>query len=144
MGHVLEGGEIGGRVIGSDAAFVVAENHVHHPVETVLDRPVAADDGAEPACEACQRGDVEAGLALDLVGDFARALDHDDALQPWPVVALLQPIHVVDRRVGAGFDAAVVAIDGLMPGDRRILEAVGLLLGGEQFDILAQRSLIAL
>ena len=72
MGHVLEGGEIGGRVIGSDAAFVVAENHVHHPVETVLDRPVAADDGAELACEPCQRGDVEAGLALDLVGDFAR------------------------------------------------------------------------
>ena len=31
-----------------------------------------------------------------------------------------------------------------MPGDRRILEAVGLLLGGEQFDILAQRPLIAL
>jgi hypothetical protein len=30
------------RVIGSDAAFVVAENHVHDPMQAVLDRPVAA------------------------------------------------------------------------------------------------------
>ena len=46
--------------------------------------------------------------------------------------------------LGPGLEAAVIAVDGLMPGDRRILEAVSLLLGGEQFDILAQASLIAL
>jgi len=28
-GHVLDGGEVGGRVIGSYAAFVVAKDHVH-------------------------------------------------------------------------------------------------------------------
>jgi hypothetical protein len=33
---VLEGCEVGGRVIGSDAAFVVAEDHIHHPVQAVL------------------------------------------------------------------------------------------------------------
>jgi hypothetical protein len=58
VGHVLEGGEVGGRLIGADAAFVVAEDHVHHPVEAVLDRPVAADDGAELAGEPCQGGEV--------------------------------------------------------------------------------------
>ena len=31
-GDVLERGEIGGRMIGADATFVVAEDHVHHPV----------------------------------------------------------------------------------------------------------------
>ena len=115
MGHVLEGGEVGGRVIGSDAAFIVAEDHIHHPMQAVLDRPVAADDGAELAGEPGERGDEEAGLALDPAFDFARALDHDDALQPRPVVALFEPIHIVDRGVGPRFDAAVVAVDGFVP-----------------------------
>ena len=30
--HVLYGGEVGGSVIGTDATFVVAEDHVHDPV----------------------------------------------------------------------------------------------------------------
>jgi hypothetical protein len=47
VGHVFEGGEVGGGVLGADAAFVVAEDHVHHPMEAVLDRPMAADDGAD-------------------------------------------------------------------------------------------------
>ena len=66
-------GILAGGVIGSDAAFVVAEDHVHHPVQAVLDRPVAADDGADLACEPGERGDVEAGLALDLSA-ISRAL----------------------------------------------------------------------
>ena len=32
VGHVFYGGEVGGSVIGADAAFVVAEDHVHDPV----------------------------------------------------------------------------------------------------------------
>ena len=44
----------------------------------------------------------------------------------------------------AGLDAAVVAVDGGVPADRRILERNRLLLASEQFDIVAQRSLVAL
>jgi len=58
-------------------------------------------------------------------------------------VAFLQPSHIVDHRIGSGLDAAMVAIDGLMSGDLGVLEAVCLLLGGEQLDILAQRALVA-
>ena len=47
VGHVLEGGEVGRRIVGSNAAFVVAEDHVHHPVEAVLHCPMAADDRPE-------------------------------------------------------------------------------------------------
>ena len=43
-GHVLDGGEVGGSVIGSHAAFVVAKDHVHDPVQAVLDGPMAADN----------------------------------------------------------------------------------------------------
>ena len=50
----------------------------------------------------------------------------------------------MDRGVGPRFDATVVAVDGLMPADFGVLEALGLLIGDEQFDILAQGPLIAL
>ena len=47
MRHMFDGGEVGWRVIGSDPAVVVAEDHVHDPMQAVLDRPVAADDRTE-------------------------------------------------------------------------------------------------
>jgi hypothetical protein len=59
-------------------------------------------------------------------------------------VTLLQPADIMEDRDGSGFDAAVIAIDGLVAADRGVLEAIGLLLGGEQLDILAQRALVAL
>ena len=45
--HVLERGEVGGRVFGSHAAFVVAKDHVHDPMQAVLDRPMVADHRAD-------------------------------------------------------------------------------------------------
>ena len=50
----------------------------------------------------------------------------------------------MEDRDGSGFDAAVIAIDGLVAADCGVLEPIGLLLGGEQLNILAQRALIAL
>ena len=41
-GDVLDRGEVGGRMIAADSAFVVTEHHVHHPV-MALDAPVATD-----------------------------------------------------------------------------------------------------
>src|SRR5712691_4162378 len=46
-GHMLDGGEVGGCVIGADAAFVVAEIHVHDPVKAVLDHPMGSDSRPE-------------------------------------------------------------------------------------------------
>jgi hypothetical protein len=45
--HVFYRGEVGGSVILADAAFVVAENHVHHPMEAILYRPMIADEWPE-------------------------------------------------------------------------------------------------
>src|ERR1700746_911056 len=42
-GDVLDDGEVEGRVVGPHAAFVVAEDHVEHPVEAVFDHPMTAD-----------------------------------------------------------------------------------------------------
>ena len=59
-------------------------------------------------------------------------------------MAFLEPSHIVDHCIGSGLDAAVIAVDGFMSGDLGIAEAIRLLLGDEQLDILAQRALVAL
>jgi hypothetical protein len=38
----------------------------------------------------------------------------------------------------------VVAVDRFVSADRRVLETIGFLLGGENFHVFVQRSLIAL
>ncbi len=54
----------------------------------------------------------------------------------------LQPSDIVDHCIGSGFDAIVIAIDGLMTGNLGAFEAVRLLLRDKQLNILAQRTLI--
>ena len=113
-------------------------------MEAVLDGPVIADEGADVDGHEGQRGDIEAAFALDLVAGLAGALDDDEARQAGPLVTLLQPADVVNDGDGAGLDAAVVAVDALVPADGGVLEVIGFLLVGEQLDVLAQRALIAL
>lgn len=67
VGHVFDCGEIGGRVIGSEAALVVAEDHIHDPMQAILDRPMSAHDRSQEVGQQDQRGDVEPRLLLDLV-----------------------------------------------------------------------------
>jgi hypothetical protein len=86
-GHVLDGGEVGGCVIGADAAFIIAENHIQDPVKAVLDHPMSSDSRPDLGSDPGQRGDIETRLALDCAGgrwpgEFALALDHDDAAIP--------------------------------------------------------------
>ena len=58
-------------------------------------------------------------------------------------MAVLEPFDVVDDGCGPGLDAAVVAIDRSILSDFGVGEPVGFLLGGEQFDVIAQSALIA-
>jgi hypothetical protein len=44
---VFDGGEVGWGVIGADAALVVAESHIHDPVQAVLDHPMGSDSRPE-------------------------------------------------------------------------------------------------
>ena len=103
-----------------------------------------ADHRSDLVGQQNQRGNIEARLPRDFSLDFALALDHDDAFQPRPIVAFLQPRDIVDHGAGSGFDAPVIAIDRLVPADRRIPETIGFLLGGENFCVFLRRPLIAL
>ncbi len=72
-----------------------------------------------------------------------RAFDNRDGVQTWPVVAFAQPVHIVDDGGDPGFDPAIVSVDRLRPANLGIDEIACLLLGYEQFDIIAQRALVA-
>jgi hypothetical protein len=41
------------------------------------------------------------------------AFDHDDRLQPRPVMAFLKPLDIIDHGCGTDLDTAVIAIDGV-------------------------------
>ena len=75
-------------------------------------------------------------LALAML--ISRILEHGHRFRSGPVVAFLQPGDIVDDRGGSGLDAAVIAVDRLVPADRGVLEFRGLLLGHKQLNILAQ------
>ena len=87
MRHVFDVSEIGWSVIGSDPGFVIAENHVHDPVETVLNGPMASYDRSQQVRQRDQRGDVKPRVLLDHTSRFARAFDHRDGIQARPVMA---------------------------------------------------------
>jgi len=59
-------GEIGGRVIGADTAFASAQDHVEHPVEAIVERPVAGDDPPGRMRPQHQGRNVKALIPLDL------------------------------------------------------------------------------
>ena len=76
---MLDDGEVEGRVVGSHAAFVVAEDHVEHPVEAVFDHPVTADHWSQGVGQQAERGDGETRLGLDLAIGFTFDLvNHED------------------------------------------------------------------
>jgi hypothetical protein len=89
VGDVPDGGDVLRGVFGSDPTFIVAEGHVHDPVQAVRDFSVAAHDRPQDGCGGGQGGKVKTGLALDPVVEFPAAFDHDDCVQPGPGMALL-------------------------------------------------------
>jgi hypothetical protein len=103
VGAVFDGGEFGGGMTDADAALVVAESHVHDPVQAVLDGPMLSNDCGEQVCVVDLGCDVEAGFGLDFGADLSAAFDDDDGLEPWPVVAFLEPVDIVDDGGFGGF-----------------------------------------
>ena len=79
-GHVFDGGEVGRRVVLSDAALVVAEDHVHDPVEAVLDAPMASNSDAQGIGIGGGGGNVKAPLTLDLGARMGADLAHGSTM----------------------------------------------------------------
>ena len=140
---MLYGSEIRWCVISSNPDLVVTKHHVHDPVQAVFDRPVAAYGRPQKSRQHHQRRDVVACFPLDFSADFTTALNDSHSFETRPLMALLEPVDVVDDGRGSGLDAAMVAVDRRILADFGVGEAFGLLLGDEQFDVIAQRTLVA-
>ena len=112
---------MGRRVFVAHAAFVVAKDHIHDPVQAVFHRPMIADHRSDRVGQQDQRGNVEARLLREPATDLTLALDHDDALQPGPVIAPLQPLYIVDRPIGSRFCCSHDRRYRRVPADRRVL-----------------------
>src|ERR1700691_6334933 len=104
-------------VVCPDPAFVVAEHHVHDPVQAVLDGPMTSDDRSEKVRQHDQRCDVIACLPFDLAAKFTRALHDGDGIQSWPAVPFSEPFDIMDNGGGPGFDPAVIGVDRLCAAD---------------------------
>jgi hypothetical protein len=81
---VSDDGEVFRRVAGVNAAVILAEGHVEHPVEAILDAPVAANGGMEGGGIRWQTGEVVASFGRDDRADPPDRLDADDALEVRP------------------------------------------------------------
>ena len=130
-------------MIGADRAFVVSESHLHYQCRLFSIAQWLRTTGPNWLAINTKDRDVKARLPLDLLADFTLALDHDDASQSRPFVAFLKPSYIMDRRVGSGFDATVIAVHRFMPADLGILEVPGFLFSNKNLDILTQCALIA-
>lgn len=76
--HMLDRGEVGWRVVAPYATLIVPKDHVHHPVKTVFDTPVAAYRLAYLLRLARQRAEGVAGLLFH----FALGQQLTSALDP--------------------------------------------------------------
>jgi hypothetical protein len=98
------------------------------PVQAVFNRPMAAHDRSQESRDHNQWSDIKPRFLLGFSIDLATAFDHHDGFKPWSVMAFLKPFDIMDDGRGAGFDTAMIAIDGGVLADPGIGEAAGLLL----------------
>ena len=106
-GHVLEGDEVLGCVVGSDPAGVVAEGHIHDPMEAVLDSPMVTHDGADVLGVELRGCQVMAGFASAHAVGLASGFDDDEPGEARPFMTFLQPANIVNDDDATGFDAPV-------------------------------------
>lgn len=97
-------------VILAVSGLVLIHDHVEHPVQSVLDAPMAAHDGIEALGREGVAEQIAARLDRRFAVDFAASGDLADRLKAGPVVALLQPGDVGTQRSRAGLDAAVAFV----------------------------------
>src|SRR5215218_11171284 len=105
---------------GAQAVEVFMEDHVEHPVQAVLDVPVAADGAGEQARVDRRGAEIVASFAAPLAAALDLGLHHGDGGETWearfareaPVAG--QEGDVVADGVTAQLDAARVGVGGLV------------------------------
>ena len=79
VGRVFDCGKVCRGKTGSDAAFVLPESHVHHPMQIVFDLPVVSDNPGHILWLDIERRNVIAPARFGFTFDFAHVFDPGDA-----------------------------------------------------------------
>ena len=93
-GSVFDCREVCCCVAGSDAAFVLSERHVHHPMQVIFNLPVVANNASHFPGLNIERRDVIPSACFGYAFDFTGVFRHDDALKTWPLVMLIEPVNM--------------------------------------------------
>ena len=115
-GEVADDGHLGWTVSGSRSCGVLAEDDVEHPVQGVLDGPVASHGAGELGRAHPARGDVEASLDagcalfVDARLDAGEDGDAGEAIFAGKAAVAVEPADVGRHADDAFFDAAVTFV----------------------------------
>ena len=136
---MAEDGEIVWAVIEPVSGLILVHDDIKGPVQAVFHGPVSPNDLAQTLGGHWCTEEIISGFHGCLGRDLADANDFADRCEPRPAVVFLEPVDGSGDRGCAGLDAAMVAIDCGMDGDR---------LGGgiveKSADIIMQGALIPL
>src|SRR6185437_13763859 len=75
----------------TDPALVLVEDDIKHPVNLILDPPMATRRLAESLGFERRTEQVVATLGGPLLSNAPLCFDHADGLKPWPVVVRIEP-----------------------------------------------------
>jgi hypothetical protein len=136
---VPQDGEILWSVAHAGSVLVLIHHDIKPPVQLIFNAPMLADHVVEALGGQRCAEQVIGRLSGGLGRGFADAGDLADGGQARPMVDLLQPVDLARDQGRAGFDAAVIGINGLRTRRRLVRRIVE-----ECADVLMQRALVAL
>src|SRR4051812_41377134 len=137
--HVSQDGKIPRAVVHTGSVLILIHHDIEPPVQPVFNPPMLASDVVETLCGQRRTEQVVGGLGGGLGRGFADAGYLADGGEAGPLVGFLQPTDIGRDHGRAGFDAAVISINGLNSWRcvvHRIIEV--------EADVIMQRALVAL
>jgi hypothetical protein len=115
--------EVVSGMIGTGPHLVVAKDHVHAPMQTVLDTPVQADALIQALSVRWQAAEIHAPFSRSrFSSDRPFGGDHCKRFQAWPALRGVQTVQLVEDVAATHFDPAMILLDDFV-------ELVGVLAG---------------
>ena len=125
------------RMVFAYAAVVFAETDVQTPVQVVFDSPMVSNGLGDSWRVTFKAGDEIGRFCGGLCIELALAGDHADRGDARPLVFAGKPVDIVGNKILPGFNAAMVAIGGLVSVEGAVCRVLK-----KKSDVLMERRLI--
>ena len=141
---MFNGGKVGWGIFLSDPALVIAEDHIHDPVQAVFDAPMLSYGRGDSWCVGGERSDIEAGFDFRFHCKLAPRPNHDNSIQSGPRVAVSQPFDICADGILPDLQATMIFSRGGVTKDSGIGEIPGFLFREKKLHVVTQCALVAL